>query len=83
MFYKCTIICLQTDLIGQQPQEPDFDKKVQKVQNCESPKNSEKSSPEISHRISDELKVLEQDIQNQVVEVQPLQVSKNCKYGHT
>ena len=83
MFYKCTIICLQTDLIGQQPQEPDFDKKVQKVQNCESPKNSEKSSPEITHRISDELKVLEQDIQNQVVEVQPLQVSKNCKYGHT
>ena len=66
MFYKCTIICLQTDLIGQQPQEPDFDKKVQKVQNCESPKNSEKSSPEITHRISDELKVLKQDIQNQV-----------------
>ena len=32
MFYKCTIICLQTDLIGLQPQEPDFDKKVQ---NCE------------------------------------------------
>ena len=81
MFYKCTIICLQTDLIGLQPQEPDFDKDVQKVQNCESPKNSEKSSPEITFSISDELKVLLQDIQNQVWKCTGQMM--NAKSGHT